>query len=194
MHEATDRIRETVDEIKPKLRGWLHAVTLPLAFFAFIVMLVIADDILGGSASRCSWSARCCCSASARSTTAAPGTTAVKGVLEALRPRQHLPADRRHLHAVRAAPADHDARHDHAARSYGVAPCSASCSRSSGSAPRAGSTSRSTSLLGWAAVLYFPEFVDNASTAVLVLLITRRRALLARRRRLRLQVAQPVTQ
>ncbi len=27
-------------------------------------------------------------------------------------------------------------------------------------------------LLGWAAVFYFPEFVDNASTAVLVLLIT----------------------
>ena len=26
VHEATDRIRETVDEIKPKLRGWLHAV------------------------------------------------------------------------------------------------------------------------------------------------------------------------
>ena len=37
VHEATDRIRETVDEIKPKLRGWLHAITLPLAFFAFIV-------------------------------------------------------------------------------------------------------------------------------------------------------------
>jgi hemolysin III len=45
-HEATDRIRETVDEIKPRLRGWLHAVTVPLAFFAFIVMLVISDDVL----------------------------------------------------------------------------------------------------------------------------------------------------
>ncbi|AWB93100.1 PAQR family membrane homeostasis protein TrhA [Aeromicrobium chenweiae] len=45
VQEATDRFRDTVDEMKPKLRGWLHAVTLPLAFFAFIVMLVIADDI-----------------------------------------------------------------------------------------------------------------------------------------------------
>lgn len=46
VHEATERIRETVEEIKPKLRGWLHAVTVPLAFFAFIVMLVISDDVL----------------------------------------------------------------------------------------------------------------------------------------------------
>jgi hemolysin III len=46
VHEATDRLRETVEEIKPKLRGWLHAVTVPLAFFAFIVMLVISDKLL----------------------------------------------------------------------------------------------------------------------------------------------------
>jgi hemolysin III len=46
VQEASERIRETVDEIKPKLRGWLHAITVPLAFFAFIVMLVISDDIL----------------------------------------------------------------------------------------------------------------------------------------------------
>ncbi len=46
VHEASERLRETVDEIKPKLRGWLHAVTVPLAFFAFIVMLVISDDVL----------------------------------------------------------------------------------------------------------------------------------------------------
>jgi len=46
VHEASERIRETVDEIKPKLRGWLHAITVPLAFFAFIVMLVISDDVM----------------------------------------------------------------------------------------------------------------------------------------------------
>ncbi|MGA8851129.1 MAG: hemolysin III family protein [Aeromicrobium sp.] len=44
--EVGARVRETVDEIKPKLRGWLHAATLPLAFFAFLVMMVIADDVL----------------------------------------------------------------------------------------------------------------------------------------------------
>ena len=45
VHETTDRIRETVDEIKPKLRGWLHAATWPLAFFGFLVMLVVAENI-----------------------------------------------------------------------------------------------------------------------------------------------------
>src|SRR5829696_2972438 len=44
VQEAADRLRDTVQEIKPKLRGWLHAATAPLAFFSFIVLLVIADD------------------------------------------------------------------------------------------------------------------------------------------------------
>ena len=43
-HEIGDRIRDTADEIKPRLRGWLHAATSPLAFFSFIVLLVLADD------------------------------------------------------------------------------------------------------------------------------------------------------
>jgi len=44
--EAAERLRGAVQEIKPRLRGWLHAATAPLAFFSFIVMLVIADDWL----------------------------------------------------------------------------------------------------------------------------------------------------
>lgn len=44
-HEVGDRFRGAVDEIKPKLRGWLHAATWPLAFLGFLVMLVIAPDI-----------------------------------------------------------------------------------------------------------------------------------------------------
>jgi hemolysin III len=44
VQEATERLRDTVQEIKPKLRGWLHAATAPLAFFSFVVLLVIADD------------------------------------------------------------------------------------------------------------------------------------------------------
>jgi hemolysin III len=44
--EVGSRVRETVDEIKPRLRGWLHAATLPLAFFAFLVLMVIADDVV----------------------------------------------------------------------------------------------------------------------------------------------------
>lgn len=42
----SERLRDKVEDIKPKLRGWLHAATWPLAFFAFIVMLVIADSTL----------------------------------------------------------------------------------------------------------------------------------------------------
>lgn len=42
--EVSDRIRDTVEVIKPKLRGWLHLATTPLAFFSFIVMLVIARE------------------------------------------------------------------------------------------------------------------------------------------------------
>lgn len=44
--EVSDRIRENLEEIKPKLRGWLHAGTAPLAFISFLVMMVIADDTL----------------------------------------------------------------------------------------------------------------------------------------------------
>ena len=37
VQEAANRLHDTVEEIKPKLRGWLHAATAPLAFFSFIV-------------------------------------------------------------------------------------------------------------------------------------------------------------
>lgn len=43
--EVGGRIREAANEIKPRLRGWLHAATWPLAFFGFLVMLVLADDV-----------------------------------------------------------------------------------------------------------------------------------------------------
>lgn len=45
--EAPSRFHTRVEEIKPKLRGWLHLATAPLAFFSFIVMLVITDDPIG---------------------------------------------------------------------------------------------------------------------------------------------------
>ena len=41
--EVADRLLETVEEIKPRLRGWLHAATAPLSFVSFLVMLVIAE-------------------------------------------------------------------------------------------------------------------------------------------------------
>jgi hemolysin III len=39
-----DHVADGLAEIKPRLRGWLHAATAPLAFFLFLVMLVLADD------------------------------------------------------------------------------------------------------------------------------------------------------
>ncbi|MGH1561981.1 PAQR family membrane homeostasis protein TrhA [Mumia sp. DW29H23] len=41
-YHVGDRIRDAVDEIKPRLRGWLHAATWPLALAAFVVLLVLA--------------------------------------------------------------------------------------------------------------------------------------------------------
>lgn len=43
LREVGDRLPRTLEEIKPKLRGWLHAATAPLAFVSFLVMMVIAD-------------------------------------------------------------------------------------------------------------------------------------------------------
>lgn len=42
--DVGDRLRGTVEEIKPKLRGWLHAATAPLALISFLVMLVLAES------------------------------------------------------------------------------------------------------------------------------------------------------
>lgn len=44
--EVGERIRDTVEEIKPKLRGWLHAATAPLALISFLVLLVLADSVV----------------------------------------------------------------------------------------------------------------------------------------------------
>ncbi len=172
VHEATDRIRETVDDIKPKLRGWLHAITLPLAFFAFIVMLVISDDIL----------VRVGVAVFMVSSMMLFGVSAVyhrgtwtrtrQGLLEALRPRQHLPADRRLLHPVLAAPAARRGTPSiMLSLVWGGALLGVVFKIFWIGAPRWLYVPLYL-LLGWAAVLYFPEFVDNASTAVLVLLIT----------------------
>ncbi|MET0928043.1 MAG: hemolysin III family protein [Aeromicrobium sp.] len=43
---AHDLLVETVAEIKPRLRGWLHAGTTPLAFLSFLVMLVLAEGTM----------------------------------------------------------------------------------------------------------------------------------------------------
>ena len=40
-----DSLRDAMTELKPKLRGWLHAAIAPLAFFSFLVLLVLAESV-----------------------------------------------------------------------------------------------------------------------------------------------------
>ncbi|MDQ3424333.1 MAG: hemolysin III family protein, partial [Actinomycetota bacterium] len=40
--EAGDRLLERVDQIKPRLRGWLHAGAFPLALAAGIVLVALS--------------------------------------------------------------------------------------------------------------------------------------------------------
>ncbi|MDN5895069.1 MAG: hemolysin III family protein [Nocardioides sp.] len=40
--DAVDRASDKLDEIKPKLRGWLHAATAPVALAAGIVLIVLS--------------------------------------------------------------------------------------------------------------------------------------------------------
>lgn len=40
-----ERLAETIDSIRPHLRGWLHAAAAPLAFLSLLVTLVLAEDV-----------------------------------------------------------------------------------------------------------------------------------------------------
>lgn len=42
--DVADRARAVAGDIKPRLRGWLHAAVAPLAFLSFLVLLVLTDD------------------------------------------------------------------------------------------------------------------------------------------------------
>jgi hemolysin III len=42
LHDAGERLQDAVGQLKPKLRGWLHAGTLPLAIAAGIVLVVLS--------------------------------------------------------------------------------------------------------------------------------------------------------
>lgn len=44
---ARKGVSKAVDEVKPKLRGWLHACTTPLALAAGIVLIAVAPTALG---------------------------------------------------------------------------------------------------------------------------------------------------
>lgn len=42
--EVGERVGEALEEIKPRLRGWLHAATLPLTVAAGIVLIALSPD------------------------------------------------------------------------------------------------------------------------------------------------------
>ena len=44
-HEAAEAVREKMNLVKPKLRGWLHAAISPLAVAAGVVLIVLSPTI-----------------------------------------------------------------------------------------------------------------------------------------------------
>jgi hemolysin III len=44
--DLEDRLEDVIAEVKPKLRGWLHLATAPLALAAGIVLIVLSPDAL----------------------------------------------------------------------------------------------------------------------------------------------------
>ena len=198
---APSTVAETVAEVKPQLRGWLHPATAPLTLAAGIVLIALSPTAatrLGSAVFVVS--SRAAVHASRRSTTAAAGRRAVTGRPAALRPRQHLPADRRHLHAVQPPAAA-------AARDRVVLLSVVWAGALLGvrfrvfwiDAPRWLLHRRSTSRSGWAAVFVLPAVRRRVRAARRRHRHRgagadrgRRRALHARRRRLRLPSARPV--
>jgi hemolysin III len=41
-HQVSDRAQQVIAEVKPRLRGWLHAATAPLAFVGGIVLVALS--------------------------------------------------------------------------------------------------------------------------------------------------------
>ena len=73
-HSAADTVGEVVRQVKPKLRGWLHAGMAPLAHGRrHRAGLPWRPTELADRRRDLSWPPRCCCSAPARSTTASTG-------------------------------------------------------------------------------------------------------------------------
>ena len=94
----------------------------PLPLAAGIVLVVSRRRRRRASARRSSSPPRCCCSRVSRGLPPRSAGAPASGRSCALRPRQHLPAHRRHLHAVHAPPARRRSAGHAAARSSGAAP------------------------------------------------------------------------
>ena len=173
---AVEHVREQVRDVRtrssPSCAAGCTPRTAPLALAAGIVLIALSPTLTTrvGSA-RLRRSPRCCCSPSRRSTTAATGRRSTWAFLRRLRPLQHLPADRRLLHAVRADPARRQ-RPRSACSSIVWSGAVARRRRSgcSGPTPRAGSTRRSTSRwAGWRSST--PDELRRAAATAVITLI-----------------------
>lgn len=169
-HEVELRVKEVVKVVKPHLRGWLHAVTLPIAFFGFLVMMVIAESTLvRAGVAVFMVSAMLLFGVSATYHT---GTWSLKMrnfwkrfdhanifvlIAGSYTPFSLLLLERGHAIIMLTLV-------------WGGAILGVLFKMFWIGAPRWLYVPLYI-LLGWAAVLYFPEFVENASTAVLVLMI-----------------------
>ena len=189
-----DQVRETIDEVKPHLRGWLHAADRAAgAGRRDRAGRAVPDPDDPGRLGDLRRLRAGAVHRLGASTTAARWSPRTGAVAAALRPLQHLPADRRQLHAVHAAAAARRGprvllsvvwarRHPRASlfRVFWTG------------APRWLYTPIYIAL-GWAARLLLRRaFVDRASTAVIVLIGSAAAALHARRRDLRLPRPEPV--
>jgi hemolysin III len=47
MHDARDAVSDAAARLKPRLRGWIHAVTAPLALAAAVALVVVAPPVAG---------------------------------------------------------------------------------------------------------------------------------------------------
>ena len=180
--------------IKPRLRGWLHPGTFPVASSPGIVLVVLRPTARRDARDRRSTRRPPrCCSASARSTTAATGRPRA-GRPQAAGPLEHLPDHRRHLHAVQR----HPAAATTAAATllwivWGGGARRHRVPGASGSGRRAGSTRRSTSRSAGSRSSTSPRLLHTGGAAVVTLLAIGGGLYSARRGRLRHQEAEPVT-
>ena len=153
---AREPRRGRLRQVKPHLRGWLHLGTFPVALAAGIVLVVLAPTT-AGQVSSAIFAATAAllfgtCALYHRGT----WSPRVGGILKRLRPLEHLPDHRRHLHAVRAAAAARPGAHALLVIVWSGAVARRAASGCSGSARRAGSTSPVYIALGWVAIFYLP--------------------------------------
>ena len=145
LHDSVAEVAEKLEDVKPKLRGWLHLGTAPLTLAAGIVLIALSPDAttrVGSVVFTVSALLLFTVSAIYHTGTWSPR---VVGVPAPLRPLQHLHADRRAPTRRSACCSSRARQRWCCSRPSGPAPSSACCSGSSGPTPRAGSTCRSTS-------------------------------------------------